>query len=366
MLFIKNEFMKSTLALKILFALSLMVFFISCKKDKEAVEPDTKAAAISNVAVSKAVAYRGDSVEISFTAKDNVGLNSLKIEYAPWNFVKNVAFDGVLKTYTLKAKIPVPENAVFQVHPIKLTVTDMFNNVSTVNANLNVADKPAEYTEMYVYGDVTLAASLGKAWEKNYAEMMTFNPDLTFTINVYNYKTNGEFLFVSSRMNTSDVLGKSGADKAAKTSTTKFVLPTVGYYTILLNAVTLKYTVTPLTMPTAASNLWIVGQGLVEFNGNEWDPGNAIPMMSDPNNPNIFTKVVTRANDSEGVLKLLSAQNWGAEIGWTSILNVDDFANNDFSLTTSNRKFILINGHPNERYTIKVDRFLNKGIAVKL
>lgn len=358
--------MKSNLAIKIFLLFSLMAFVISCKKEKEATVPDTKAAAISNIKLSKPVAYRGDSVEVSFTAKDNIGLNNLKIEYAPWNFVKNVAFDGVLKTYTLNTKILVPDNAVYQIHPINLTVTDMFNNVSTVDVNLSVQEKPAEYTEMFVYGDVILAASLGKGWDNRYAEKMTFNPDLSFTMNVYSSKINSEFYFLSKRSNTADVLGKSGVDQAAKTSATKFLLPSVGYYTIVLNAVTLKYSVMPIATPIAASDLWIVGQGLVDFNGFEWDPGNAIPMMSDVNNPNLFTKVVTRANDAEAVLKLLNAPNWGGEIGWTSILNVDDFASNDFSLTTVNRKFILIAGHANERYTIKVDRFLNRGIAVKL
>lgn len=38
---------------------------------------------------------------------------------------------------------------------------------------------------------------------------------------------------------------------------------------------------------------------------------------------------------------------------------------NIFELSTaSEKKFVYINGHAGEKYTIKVDVFLNKGIAV--
>ncbi len=80
-----------------------------------------------------------------------------------------------------------------------------------------------------------------------------------------------------------------------------------------------------------------------------------------PDNPNIFTTDVTRITSAEGVIRVLNSLSWNGEIGWLSIFDVDNIADNNFELSSSfSKKYIYINGHASEKYIIKVDVFLNK------
>jgi hypothetical protein len=113
--------------------------------------------------------------------------------------------------------------------------------------------------------------------------------------------------------------------------------------------------------------MWVIGEGLVESNGFDWDLSHAIPMtLFDNSNPNIYVADITRTSSADAVLKVLKDLSWSGEIGWTSLLDVDKIGTNDFTLSTaSSRSFLLITGHSGEKYTVKIDIFLNKGIAVK-
>ena len=361
-------FTKYAVAMVLLFSF----FMSSCKKNeidsvREPAVVDIQAPVISNVSMSSAVANRGDSVDITFTAKDDGGLYFLKVEYVPWNIVKSITLDGTVKEYTYKERIAIPANATIQSHNLKLGAIDVGYNEVTSEASVNIERKPGVYTEMFVYGDVVLAGSLGKGWDYNYAEAMASQPDATLGIEVYNYKTNGEFLLISARSSSADILGSEGSDKVAKNATGKLIIPAIGYYRISFNPDFMTYKIDPINTNTTVLNMWVIGEGLVEFGGVDWDLGHAIPMvLSIPDNPNIFIGDVTRTTSAEGVIRVLNSLSWNGEIGWVSILDVDNIADNNFELSSSSsKKYIYINGHAGEKYVIKVDVFLNKGIAVK-
>lgn len=365
--------MKAKLFIKYAVAMVLLFSFFmsSCKKNeidsvREPAVVDIQAPVISNVSISKAAAYRGDSVDITFTAKDDGGLYFLKVEYAPWNIIKSITLDGTMKEYTYMERIAIPANAAIQSHNLKLGAIDVGYNDVTSTASVNIERKPGVYTEMFVYGDVILAGNLGKGWNFKYAEVMASQPDGTLSLDVYNYKTNGEFMLISSRSSSADILGVDGAGKVVKNAPGKFIIPAMGYYRITFNPDFMTYKVDPINTNTTVQNMWIIGEGLVEFGGFDWDLGHAIPMvLGIPNNPNIFVIDVTRTTSAEGIIRVLKSQSWSGEIGWVSILDVDNIGDNSFELSTSSsKKFIYINGHAGEKYTVKVDVFLNKGIAV--
>ena len=364
----RNLYTKSSIVF-----LALFFFFISsCNKlelDSERQPPvvDAQAPSINNVTIANAAAFRGDSVDVSFTAKDDNGLYFLKIEYTPWKLIKSITLDETKKEYTYTARIGIPVNATIQSHNLKLSAVDIaFKEVGS-SASVRVDRKPGVYTEMFVYGDVILAGSLGKGWDFRYAEGMSSQTDGTLTLVAYNYKANGEFMLISSRSSTADVLGAVAGGKVAKNAVAKFVIPAIGYHKITFNPDVLTYQVEPVTVSGSVPNLWLIGEGLVEFGGFDWDLDHAIPMvLGIPDNPNIFVIDVTRTTSAEGIIRVLKSQSWSGEIGWVSILDVDNIGDNSFELSTaSSKKFILINGHSGEKYTIKVDVFLNKGIAVK-
>lgn len=357
-----------TIALLLLFS----YFLVSCEKNKLESERDpaivdTTPPVISNVSISNATAFRGDSVDVTFTATDNEGLYFLKVEYSTWSLIKSVTLDGTKNEYTYTVRIGIVPTAAIQSHTLKVGAVDVgFNSVSS-SISINVQRKPGVYTEMFVYGDVILAGSLGKAWDYKYAEGMALQSNGTLRLEVYNYKTNGEFMFISSRSETADILGLQGIGTVAKNSTTKIVIPAVGYYRITFNPDLMTYAVGTLSSTVTVLNMWVIGEGLVEFAGFDWDLAHAVPMaLQTPSNSNIYIKDVTRTASSTAALRVLKSLSWSNEIGFVSILDVDNIADNTFTLSTaSSKKFILITGHAGEKYTIKIDIFLNKGIAVK-
>lgn len=229
-----------------------------------------------------------------------------------------------------------------------------------------VERRPGVYTEMFVYGDVILAGSLGKGWDYMYAEAMAPQPDGTLSLNVYNDKTNGQFMFISSRSSTADILGSLGGDKVDKNATAKIIIPAVGYYNIIFNPDVMTYQAVPITANSPVSALWIIGEGLTGFGGYDWDLSHAIPMtLSSPGNSNIFIQEVTRTVAAEGIIRVLSSLSWSGQIGWITVLDVDNIMDNTFEISSGADKFIDISGHQGEIYTVKTDMFLNKGIAVK-
>jgi hypothetical protein len=218
---------------------------------------------------------------------------------------------------------------------------------------------------MFIYGDVILAGSLGKGWDYTYAEGMTPQADGTMSLVAYNYKANGELMMISARSSTADVLGAVAGMKVAKNATTKIVIPAIGYHKITFNPDVMTYQVEPVTANTVTPNLWLIGEGLEELGGVDWDLGHAFPMEVSPGNPNIFIKEVTKTAASDGVIRALSALAWNRQIGWATMLDVDNIMDNTFELSTKPDKFIYIGGHTGEKFIVKIDMFLNKGIAIK-
>lgn len=363
----QNLYTKSLIAFLALFLVSIS----SCKKlelDSERQPPitDAQAPSISNVTITNAAVFRGDSVDVSFTAKDDNGLYFLKIEYSPWKLLKSITLDGTMKEYTYTTRIAIPVNAIIQSHNLKLSAVDVAFKEAVSSASARVERKPGVYTEMFVYGDVILAGSLGKGWDFKYAEGMTAQPDGTLNLVVYNYKANGEFMLISSRSSTADILGGQTGGKVAKSSAVKIVIPAIGYHKITFSPDVMTYKVEPVTATGTISNLWIIGEGLAEFGGYDWDLGHAIPMASSPNNPNSFVKEVTRTTSAEGIIRVLTSLSWSGQIAWVSVFDVDNITDNtSFNLSKSANKFIYIAGHQGEKYTVKVDMFLNRGIAIK-
>lgn len=366
--------MKAKIISKYTFALLLLFscFIVSCKKNelnsvREPAIVDTTPPTISKVSISSPTVFRGDSVDVTFTATDDKGLYFLKVEYSTWSLIKSITLDGTKKEYTYTVRIGILPTAAIQSHTLKVGAVDVgFNSVSS-SLSINVQRKPGVYTEMFVYGDVILAGSLGKAWDYKYAEGMELQSNGTLRLDVYNYKTNGEFMFISSRSSTADILGLQGNGTVAKNATTKIVIPTIGYYRITFNPDLMTYTVATLSSTVTVLNMWVIGDGLVEFAGFDWDLSHAVPMaLQTPSNSNIYIKDVTRTASSGAALRVLKSPSWSDEIGFVSILDVDNIADNTFTLSTaSSKKFILINGHAGEKYTIKIDVFLNKGLAIK-
>lgn len=366
--------MKAKIISKYTIAILLLLscFIVSCKKNEiDSVRKpaiiDTAPPSITSVSISSPTAFRGDSVDVTVTFADDNGLYYLKVEYETWDLIKSLTLDGTKKDYTLTVRIGISSTAAIQSHTLKVGAVDVgFNDVSS-SVSIDVQRKPGIYTEMFVYGDVILAGSLGKAWDYQYAEGMAVQPNGTLTLDVYNYKTNGEFMFLSARSATADILGLKGATGLEKGSTTKIVIPAIGYYTITFNPDFTTYKVVALSSSSTVLNMWIIGDGLVESDGFDWDLTHAVPMiLQDISNPNIYIKDITRTESAQAAIKMLTSLSWSGEISWVSVLDVDNIADNTFSLSTaSSKKYVLITGHSGEVFTFKIDVFLNKGIAIK-
>lgn len=345
---------------------------LSCEKneldsERDAAIIDNNPPSISNVSISKSNVFRGDSIDITFTAADDKGIYFLKVEYSPWNLVKFVTLDGSKKEFTYTVRIGVSNTATFKQHAMKLGVIDIgFNDASTLQT-VTVDRKPNVYTQMFVYGDIILAGSLGKGWDYKYAEPMALQSDGTLNLDVYNYKPSCEFLFISSRNSTAEIIGLSGIGHISNTHSTKVTLPqTIGYYRISFNPDVMTYTISTISQTATVLKMWLYGEGLVETGGYDWDINHTIPMsLFNSANPNIYVADITRNNSATGKIKALKSTSVNGEIGWISEFDVDNIGNNNFNLSTATGKHnAVINGGSGSKYKVKIDIQLNKGVVV--
>lgn len=129
-------FMKYTIAIVLLFSF----FMSSCTKIeinsvREPAIADTQSPSISNILISNTAAFRGDSLDIKFTAKDDNGLYFLKVEYIPWGIIESITLDGTMKEYTYAVRIRIPTDADIQSHNLKLGAIDVaFKEVSSLTS----------------------------------------------------------------------------------------------------------------------------------------------------------------------------------------------------------------------------------------
>lgn len=134
--------MKAKILSEYLIVLSLfsLAFFNSCEKGFDQYsEPapkivDTTPPTITLITAASFTAHQGDSIDISFTAKDDKGLYFVKVENTPnsWKFAKTKSFANPPKEYVFSVRVGVPSTAAYQVYNLVLGTIDVGYNDAKV------------------------------------------------------------------------------------------------------------------------------------------------------------------------------------------------------------------------------------------
>ena len=132
----------------VVISLFLLVSISSCKKqdydgfaDPAPKIVDNIAPTITLITATSFSAHRGDSLDISFTAKDDKGLYFVKVESdaESWLFAKSKSFAIPPKEYKYAVRVGIPDEAPFQDYDLVLGAIDEGYNDAKVTVTVTVA-----------------------------------------------------------------------------------------------------------------------------------------------------------------------------------------------------------------------------------
>ena len=248
-------------------------------------------------------------VTISFTAEDITGIDQLTVSCAALG-INDVIKVGGSKLYEYSKTFSIP--SVLTTYEILITAKDNFltPNESTTKISFTVADG---LTEMYLV-DLPLLSNLTK---DAFGVPMRFHSKVgnVFTFKYYADSDNKKiFLLGQETSFEPHCFGLSaGGSLENSTTTNPIILPTKGYYKIIVNPIDLTYTATPYTPTKAAINLsttpiYVHGAG---FDGEGWTgQANTLPLSADPSNPYRLTREIK--------LKGSDVQMTVSAVGWST------------------------------------------------
>ena len=115
--------------------------FSSCEKFNydQYIEPEPKIVdnippTITLITNASFVGHKGDSIDISFTAKDDEGLYFVKAEstYGDWKFLNTKAFANPPKEHVFSVRVGIPSTVDYQVYNLVLGAIDVGYNDAKV------------------------------------------------------------------------------------------------------------------------------------------------------------------------------------------------------------------------------------------
>lgn len=259
---------------------------------------------------------RGATVNVTGTITDQKGIQYVEVSCADWGL--SIKEDGISNPQDFSINLKSPFDAPVGTSEIIVKVVNEDYLVTTETLQVNV-ESGSQFDQMYVTGDVTLAAIIGSGDNIMYAEKMGVS-SAGFEVVVYNSKANGEFRFVTSRIAGEEEYYGIGANGAIEKDGPTFVIADIGYYKVTLAGSI--YEIVEATdddlvpSPTYLSdNMKVVGRGVrhddPEF--TEWNMDHA------PQIPRVGSTDVFMSNSF--VL--------GADANWVQLINqengVDDW-----------------------------------------
>lgn len=259
-----------------------------------------------------AVIFRTDDtkLDVSFTATDRTGIASIVVKVADLEIEDVLDVPVGTKEFTFSKTYSVPSD--LKSYDLEITMIDTFvePNKSSTKVNFSVL---AGLNTLFL-ADVPTSTSFVNDFVTGVPMLFHKKVENNFTFKYYADKDNKEIYFVGQNSGFEPHYFGMGASEGqlTKGSNAPVVLPTKGYYMIVVNPSTLVYTATPYT-PTSqlvTGKITLCGSG---FEQAGWNPNNTDLLLSaDPANPyRLQREIMVDATDKNFAMTITSP-NWGS------------------------------------------------------
>jgi len=277
--------------------LLLIVWLTACTKDNKVnvYRPPSSSIHFSNVS-DFIIDSLGKTISVKAQITADNGIQQVALIYAPWNLNKVITSFSDPSKYNLSENVVIPQNAVLQLHSLKIEVTDKQGNKTATEVKVGLQD--LNYTTLYMTDVASQSQLTGNLFGVPIA--MDKISSHTYQITYYAKNDNTSVRFIPNPASFTPVaigLDPSSSLKlitdAAKSQ--PIVLAKKGYYKITVNTLLLNYTVEQASSQgTAFDQVALVGRGFYDYPNMNWQ--NTLPdiilLDKDATNPFLFTKLV--------------------------------------------------------------------------
>lgn len=350
----------------------ILFLLFSCKKNE--VEnlinaPDPPVVSLNNEII---ITTLGTEFVMEADLQDVVGLKSFTLRYDDWYLYNTISLkdSNNPKGYHVKYKFRMPDTAANKIHSIMLTATNVGGKETSAQYKVSLN---TDFPKMYLIENTDPA----KLTNDLFGVPMLINKlsSYSFEAVYYSKAANSNIWFVPGKAAVKPIMYGVDPSNSSKltgdySAAKPIVLPSIGYYKILFNTLTLSYSIQQLPTPDPANafpQVAIAGMGFYDSPNMYWQ--NALPdiilMDKDPVNPYLFTKTV-RLGVPPGQTYKVAQFIFTTNNGWTNFWRFDK--GNDPEYTVPNGGAtggdFTISSTP-VTYKITFDTYLNRAKVEK-